>query len=202
MTPPPLTTVESASLTRSQWLTVPNVLCVIRLVGSAGLVLVAFAGLPRWFLFGYLFLALTDWLDGRLAVWLKQQTLVGALLDSLADVVMYAVLLFGAVWLKGPVLLAEIWWIGAALATYASSIAVGLLKFGRLPSYHTLLAKISALLVLVATICLFTDWSIWPLRIASAVLMLANLEAIAVTSILRRWEANVWSLYHVLRKSP
>jgi cardiolipin synthase len=200
MTVPRTTSDESIPLARNRWLTVPNVLCVIRLVGSPGLVLVALAGHPRYFLLSYLFLALTDWLDGRLAIWLKQQSSLGSILDSLADVAMYAALLFGAVWLKGPVLLSEIWWIGVALAVYAATVAAGFLKFHRLPSYHTLIAKFSAFLVLAATICLFTGWSIWPLRIASAVITLGNLEGIAITCILPVWKANVWSLYHVLRK--
>lgn len=199
---PHVKTDESLAGTHTRWLTVPNVLCVIRLVGSVGVVLVALAGHPRYFLFGYLFLALTDWLDGKLAVWLKQQTPLGAILDSLADVAMYASLLIGAVWLKGPILLAEIWWIGVALAAYAAAITAGLLKFHRLPSYHTLIAKFSAFLVLVAMICLFVDGSIWPLRIASAVVALGNLEGIAITCILPVWKADVWSLYHVLRKVP
>lgn len=200
MTVPRDTSDESAPLAHTRWLTVPNVLCAIRLVGSPILVLVALEGHPRYFLLGYVFLAFTDWADGKLAVWLNQQTTLGAILDSLADVAMYTALLFGAVWLKGPVLLTEIWWIGIALVAYAATVSTGLLKFHRLPSYHTLIAKFSAFLVLAATICLFTDWSIWPLRIASAVITLGNLEGIAITCSLPVWKANLRSLYHVLRK--
>ena len=39
---------------------------------------------------------------------------------------MYAPLLIGAIWLKGPILLSEIWWIGVALASYAAAITAGL----------------------------------------------------------------------------
>lgn len=200
MTSPLRPATESAPVSSKGWLTLPNILCSVRLAGSPVLVLIALAGQPYYFLFGYLVLIFTDWLDGKLAVWFKQQTSLGAVLDSIADAVLYAALLFGAVWLKGPVLLAESWWIAAAVITFAASIATGLLKFHRLPSYHTLLAKLSALLMLVATICLFSGWSIVPLRIATAVVALGNLEAIAITFLLPRWRANVWSLYHVLRQ--
>lgn len=199
MTSPLRPTTESAPVSPKEWLTLPNILCSIRLAGSPVLVLIALAGQPYYFLFGYLALISTDWIDGKLAVWFKQQTSLGAVLDSVADAVLYAALLFGAVWLKGPVLLAEGWWIAVALTTYAASIVMGLLKFHRLPSYHTLLAKFCAFLMVVAAICLFSGWSIVPLRIATAVVALGNLEAIMITYLLPRWRANVWSLYHVLR---
>ena len=193
---------EPVSRSRARWLTIPNILCVIRLVGSMVLASVVLGGHPGWFLPGFLFLAITDWLDGKLAIWLQQQTSPGAVLDSVADAAMYATLLTCSVWLKGPLLLAEFAWIGIALATYAISIAAGIVKFGRLPSYHTYLAKLSAFLMLVATICLFCEWSIWPLRIATAVISLGNLEAIAITRLLPAWRPNVWSLYHVFRRLP
>lgn len=77
--------------------------------------------------------------------------------------------------------------------------AAGLWKFGRWPSYHTRGAKTSWLLVLIATVSLLTDWSIWPLRIAAWGVTLTNVEATLITIVLPRWQADVPSLYHALR---
>jgi cardiolipin synthase (CMP-forming) len=180
-------------------LNLPNLLCLGRLVGSFFLVGIALGGTNQVFLAVFLVLALTDYVDGRLAVWLGQQTTFGARLDSLADISLFAAVLFGAVWLEGPALRAEWAWITAAVVSYAASNTASLTKFRRLPSYHTRAAKVSNFLILVATAALFTGWSVWPLRIATAAVTLANLEAVAITCTLRQWRVNVPSLYHALR---
>lgn len=189
---------NAASMARR--LTIPNLICGFRLVGAIGLVAVILADAPRVFLAIFLVLALTDYVDGRLAVWLKQQTSFGARLDSVADSTLYAVLLFAAIWMKGEVLRAEWVWIATAVGGYLLSTTAGLIKFGKLPSYHTRLAKLCNLLMLAAVVALFSDWSVWPLRIATAAVTLANLETLAITIVLRRWRVNVPSLWGALRE--
>lgn len=46
---------------------------------------------------------------------------------------------------------------------------------------------------------LFTDWSLWPLRIALAFTALTNLEALGITIISPAWRADVTSVYHAWR---
>lgn len=74
---------------------VPNAFCVIRLIGSLGLIGMAIIDWPTVFLAVFLLLMLTDWIDGRLAAWLQQCTTFGARLDSIADAALYGALLFG-----------------------------------------------------------------------------------------------------------
>ena len=177
-------------------LNVPNLLCAMRLIGSPVLVGLAVAGQPEIFVALLIFLLLTDWLDGKLAILWKQQTTFGARLDSFADAAMYSALLFGAVWLKWDVVRNEAAWLIAAVATYALSTAVGFAKFGRWPSYHTRAAKTCWLLTTIAAISLFAGWPVWPLRIAALAVALTNLEALAITSVLPKWRADVTSVYH------
>jgi len=174
--------------------TIPNALCVVRLAASPGLVLLAIADEPRWTLALFLTLMATDWLDGKLAVWLDQRSRIGPRLDSIADVAMYAALLFAGAWLQGSVLVSNWIWVGAALVTYVVSCVAALLKFWRLPSYHTRTAKAAWLLMIVAVVALFADWSVWPLRIAMLGVVIANLEAVTITALLPRWRADVISL--------
>lgn len=180
------------------WLTVPNALCAVRSVGSLALFPLALAERPLTLLVVFLVLAATDWLDGKLAVWLDQQSPLGARLDSLADAVMYGGLLFGVVCLQGEVLGAEWPWIVAALVAYAASCAAALIKYGRFPSYHAWSAKIAWMLTVTATVLLFWGQAAWPLRVALLAVTVANLEALLITLILPEWRANVRSFADVL----
>ena len=179
--------------------TVPNVLSVVRLVGSLVLVPLAVYEWPVAFLITYLALTATDWIDGKLARWLGQVSKIGPKLDSASDVTMYTALLFGLLWLFGDALLGEAVLIATAAASYAISCLVSLLKFHRLPTYHTRAAKISWFVVLAAVVALFLDWSIWPLRLAAVTVLLTNLEATLITFVLPRAVEDLPSLYHALR---
>jgi CDP-diacylglycerol--glycerol-3-phosphate 3-phosphatidyltransferase len=180
-------------------LTVPNFLCIVRLVGSFILVPIAWQGHNEVFLWCFIFLSMTDWIDGKLAIILNQRTVLGARLDSWADATLYVALLFGIVTLYGDTLRSELAWIATALVTYLVSTAAGFWKYKRWPSYHTRAAKTSWFLTAVAVIALFSEWSLWPLRIAAVAVTLTNLEAILITIISPAWRADVTSVYHAWR---
>jgi len=196
---PGRTVNESLPTPGEALLTVPNILSAIRIAGSLVLAGLAIADRPGWFLGVFVFLALTDWVDGKLAILLNQRTVFGARLDSWADAGLYASLLFGCLWLQGRVLAQEMGWIAAAIGTYGVTTAAGLWKFGRWPSYHTRAAKTSWLLVTIGAVCLLGGWSLWPLRIATVAVAFTNIEATLITSVLPEWRANVPSLYHAFR---
>jgi len=180
--------------------TIPNLLCLIRLAGSFVLVAIAWLNLPDTFLYLFIFLAMTDWLDGKLAILLNQRSVFGARLDSWADAALYFALLAGLLRLYGETLYREIIWVIPALASYLISTVAGFWKYRRWPSYHTLSAKTSWFLTIVGVLGLFTDWSLWPLRIALLVITITNLEAILITSVSPVWRADVSSILHVWRK--
>jgi len=180
--------------------TVPNVLCAIRLLGSVVLAALAVAGRSELFFWLFVALAFTDWLDGKLAILLRQKSVLGARLDSWADAALYAALLFGVLWLHGSIIRAELGWILPGVASYGISTTAGFWKFRRWPSYHTRAAKISWFLVAVAVVCLFEGWTVWPIRVAAAAVILTNLEALLITILSTRWRADLESVVHVLRE--
>ena len=182
-------------------LTVPNLLCVIRLLGSFILIPIAWQGQNEVFLWCFIFLAMTDWLDGKLAILLNQRTVLGARLDSWADAALYAALLFGVVTMYSAILWSELVWISAIFVTYLISTAAGFWKYKRWPSYHTRAAKTSWFLTAAAVIALFSDWAIWPLRIAALAVTITNFEALLITIISPTWRADVTSVYHAWRDS-
>ncbi len=179
--------------------TAPNLLSGIRLFGIAPLLWLAWGGSRRLFVGWLLFLILTDWIDGRLAVALDQRTELGARLDSTADALMYAAIALSFWWLLPDVLLDHRTWFLTMLGAFLLSSAVGLVRFGRMPSYHTRAAKAGWLLVGVVTV-----WTVWTgddaaVPWALAWVVLTNLEALLIGLVLSEWRADVPTLLDALR---
>lgn len=181
--------------------TIPNRVAVARLLLSPLLVPVAWAGRDRLFLALFLVILATDWIDGRLAVLLDQRTEIGARLDTVADGVLYTVVLIGLYLLVGEAFVAEWPWMVTAVAAYALSWGVGLAKFGRVPSYHPWSAKLAALLTVVAVVALVASDDAAMLRIATVAVTVANLEATAITLRLDRPRPDVPGLW-ALGRTP
>jgi cardiolipin synthase len=182
---------------KDRFLTIPNIICFLRVLGSLCLIWVAAAGYARVFVISFVALSLSDWIDGKLARWLNQRSDFGARLDSASDSILYACLLVGSLILKWDVLQHEVVWIGVGLASYGLTTGYGLWKYGRIPSYHTYGAKTTQWLVLIGAVSMLLDISVWPLRVAVVAGTLTNLEATAMTYYLPAWTADVLSVWHV-----
>lgn len=184
--------------TTPRW-TIANALCVLRLTGCPVLLYLAYHGHATAFVSLFVFLVLTDWVDGKLARWLGQRSAFGAQLDTWADIALYGCLLLSAGWLVPEALRREWPWVAVALGAYAGSVTVAMIRFGRWPAYHTRSAKICWLLIFVGVVFLFAGWSAWPMRIAMIGATLANLEAMAITLMLPHWRTDVSSAFQIMR---
>lgn len=180
--------------------TIPNIICVLRILGSIVLVVLAANGRDQVFLWLFVALVMSDWVDGKLAILLNQRSTWGPRLDSWADAALYLALLIGSLLLRGEVLQSELEWVLPALASYALSTLAGFWRYRRWPSYHTRAAKTSCFLILAGAVCLLGGWDLWPLRIALAAVTLTNLEALLITILTPHWQADVESVFHVLRE--
>lgn len=189
---------EPESQYRHNYVTIPNVICAIRLIGAIWLFWLITQNSLVLFTCVFVALNLSDWIDGRLARWLNQRSDFGARLDSFADSVLYGALFFGLFWFRGDVLVRESLFWGVGLLSYLLTTGMGLWKYGRVPSYHTYGAKVSQWFVLAGAICLLLDYTVWPFRIAMFLVTLTNLEATAITWILPKWRADVLTILHVL----
>lgn len=179
--------------------TIPNLLCVLRLAGLAPASWLAWRGERAAFLWVVAGLLLTDWLDGKLAKILDQQTTFGARLDSVADAAMYGVFALCLWWLE-PDTIREVWaWLVAVGITWLLSYVVGLVRFRRPPSYHTLGAKGSWLVGGIAFVTVVLTEQTLPLVLALALVVATNVEAVIISLVLPEWEINVRSLMHALR---
>jgi CDP-diacylglycerol--glycerol-3-phosphate 3-phosphatidyltransferase len=183
-----------------RWLTVPNAISVLRLMATPVMLVLAWHGERTAFVVLLAALLATDWIDGRLAALLNQRTTLGARLDSLADVLLYTALAPCAWWLRPDFMRSDALLLAAVATTYLLTSLVSVVRFGRLPSYHTLAAKVCLALAAIGAVVLFAGGSLWPVRIAMAVAIATNLEATAISLVLRGWLADVPSLVHALRR--
>jgi len=190
---------NSGNSYRRRVLTIPNVICAVRLVGAFLLFGVALGGYTTLFAVMFAVLSLSDWIDGKLARWLNQRSDFGARLDSVADSVLYTALFFGSLWLRWELLRGEAAWWLMALSSYLLTTLFGLWKYGKIPSYHTYGAKLSHWLIFAGALSLLLDVSIWPFRIAMISVMITNLEATAISWCLKEWRADVLTILHVLQ---
>lgn len=194
----PVAEVDGPDPFQHRYLTIPNIICVARFIGSLVILWFAFTGNATVFTIGFIVLSLSDTVDGRLARWLNQRSVFGARLDSASDATLYACLAIGSLMLKWKQLQPEIIWFIVPLVSYAVTTGYGLWKYGRIPSYHTYGAKWSQWLVLGGATAMLLDWSMWPMRVASIAVTFTNIEATAISYVLPTWRADVLTLLHVL----
>lgn len=177
---------------------IPNALSLLRLLVTPLMLLVAWHGAERAFLILMFMAWTTDALDGYLARRWNQCTALGARLDSIGDLAFYTALSLGAWWLWPERLQAQALAIGVIVASYLLPVFVGLIKFHRLPSYHTHAVKFAAVVTAVAVIALLVFDSGWLMYLAAPVCLYAALEEIAITLLLRELRDNIPSVWRLL----
>ena len=175
-------------------------LSLLRILGSFGLLVFAFQLAPYWFVGLYLILGFTDLIDGPIARWLKQESVHGAKLDSIADVLLSGCLLCGVVILRWAEIRPEAIWIGVAIFSYAVALGFTFFKFRRFPSFHTYSAKVNHFLVAIAGVLLVVFGWVWPLQIVCLTTCLTNLEVLLIAIYIENYRTNVGSIFRLKRK--
>jgi len=188
-----------AARSRPRILTPPNVLSFVRLFGAAFLPPVLASGSRRAFLWIFVVLVATDWLDGRLARRFAWRTRFGAMLDSVADKAVHLGALVALAWALPATFLRELPWIVAAVGMYAAAATLSLMRFRTLPGYHTVAAKVSWVAVGAGFIALVALDLAWPFRAALGLAVLTNVEILAIAAVLDEPRVDVPSFAAALR---
>ncbi len=134
-----------------------NVVTALRIVGSAILI---FMHCPSvGFTVIYTLTGITDVLDGWIARKTGAAGRFGAKLDSVADLLFYAVMLIKFLPVLWQTLPVAIWYfVAAALAVRVSAYLVAAIRYRRFASLHTLLNKVTGGAVFLLPYALALSW--------------------------------------------
>ena len=141
----------------------PNIITLLRIVGSLGLLLCDVSGVAFWIIYGLC--GISDIADGWLARKQKCVTKTGALLDSLADICFVAC----CAWKLLPILELPQWlwlWAGVIVAIKVVNQISALVMYGHCCFPHTTANKATGFLLFIAVPMAFLQLSpspLWPL---------------------------------------
>ena len=149
----------------------PNIITLLRIVGSLGLLLCDVSGVMFWII--YALCGISDIVDGWLARKLKCVTKTGALLDSLADICFVACLCL----LLLPILDLPQWlwlWTGVIVLIKVVNQISALVMYGHCCFPHTTANKATGFLLFIAVPMAF--FTIIPITIVAAIATFAAVE--------------------------
>lgn len=182
-------------------LSIPDWLSVYRILAAP--VLIVFIFLDERFIFALLLLIsfLSDAVDGYLARKMNIVTQRGAQLDSIGDAITFCVGLGGILKFEYSFVLEYIVVIGLAFGLYLFQLFMAYWRYGMPSSFHTYLAKLSAILQAGFMLyLLFFGVQLWVFYIATFFSIIETIEEIILIIIFPTWKANVKGLYWVITK--
>jgi cardiolipin synthase len=179
-----------------------NGITAYRLVASFFLLYLVFTGQADIFKWMLAISFFTDAIDGFLARWYKVTSVMGARLDSIADDLTILVAVIGVFRLKPDFVQQELVLIIVLLALLVIQTVMALIRYGKISSFHTYLAKLAALLQGSFLILLFflPEPPLTLFYIASVVTILEIAEEMILVVLLPEWKANVHGLYWALKE--
>ena len=178
----------------------PNALTSLRIAAIPFLVWAAFAQHHAVFTVLMISCLVGDIADGILARALNAASPLGALLDSIADSLLFFVAGFGA-WVFYPdVLRAHPVAFALIPGLWIVENLAALIRYGRLSSFHTYLSRVAAYAMGIFIGLLFLGaLQPWLMYIGVGVLALATAEEFVLLWLLPEWTADVRGVYWVLK---
>ncbi len=145
---------------------------------------------------------LTDAVDGFLARTFKANSVLGAKLDSIGDDLTILAAVIGLAVAKTEFLKTE-WLIFAIpLGLFFIQLAAAIIRYRKISSFHTYLAKTAAVLqgFFLCSMFLFDRPAYWLFYTTALITTLELIEEIIIVFVLREWKTNVRGLFWVLHR--
>lgn len=179
-----------------------NAITIYRIIAAPILIVIALMGyltVFKWLLPVSFF---TDLIDGYLARKFKVTSIFGSKLDSIGDDLSFVAAIAGAFIFKFDFITDHLFLASLLLGLYLMQTISALLKYKRLTSFHTYMAKLATLFQGFFLIFLFILPSpiLWLFYTAAIITIIDLTEEILIIFYLRTWEANVKGLYWILKK--
>lgn len=181
-----------------KYLTIPNLLTVFRMLGTAALAFLPPLTVPFFAL--YLICSATDIADGVIARKTGAVSDFGARLDSVADILFYAVILLRLFPTLRGTLPVQVWWLaGAALAFRLCAYLAAACRHRRFAALHTYLNKCTGALLFALPLLLLTPAAVLISFAVCVMGVLASAEELCLHLCSPAYDANVKSLLCLLR---
>ncbi len=180
--------------------TIPDWFSFYRLVAAPLLIVLLILQereLFSWFLFiSYA----TDFIDGKLARWLKVVKPEGSQIDSLGDQITFLLGVAGVMVFEWAFIREHYWVIIIAFSPYVLQMILAWLKYGMLTAFHTYLAKFSALVQAFFILwTLFFQPNLWLFYSMILIGVLETLEEIVLIFMYKHWTSDVKGIYWAVR---
>ena len=177
----------------------PNMVSMVRIMMAPVMIGLAWLDYPGWFIAAVLFSGFTDVLDGFLARTLHQITEFGSHLDSWGDFIVYSCMAIGA-WMLWPErVVEESLWFTAIVLSFVLPAIAGFIKFRSFTSYHTLSVKAAVFVTFVGYCLLFAGIDDTVFKIAAVLCVIAGLEEIVITLLMRHQHVDVGTVLRAWR---
>jgi CDP-diacylglycerol--glycerol-3-phosphate 3-phosphatidyltransferase len=142
----------------------------------------------------------TDMIDGFLARKLKITSARGSQLDSFGDQMTFAVAIIGLLFYEYDFMKAHSFYIILVFVPYIFQMFIAFIKYRKATSFHTYLAKLSAIVQAVFILwLLFFGPIYWLFYVMIALGLLETIEEIALIFMYDNWVAGVKGIYWALR---
>ena len=179
-----------------------NAITAYRVISAPVLILLALTGhleIYKWLLLVSFF---TDIIDGTLARKLHVTSVFGSKLDSIGDDLSFVAAIVGVFAFRQKFIVDNLVWVIVLLGFYLLQTILALIKYGKITSFHTYIAKIAAIAQGSFLLLLFIlPQPIHWLFYAAAIITIIDLtEETIILFYLAEWQADVKGLYYVLKK--
>jgi len=179
-----------------------NTITLYRLAAAPLLIFLALDHQPgpfKWLLAVSFF---TDAIDGYLARRYKVTSILGSRLDSIADDFTIIAAIIGLFIFKSGFIRQELILFGLLLGLYILQTGLALIRYKKITSFHTYMAKIAAVMQgIFLLLMFFLPEPPYAVFYTAAIITLLDLtEEIILVLILPRWQADVKGLYWVIKK--
>lgn len=144
----------------------------------------------------------TDLIDGYLARKYKVTSIIGTKLDSIGDDLTVLVALIGLIVLKPDFIPQHIVIFIILLVLFIVQTTYAFIRYRKMTSFHTYLAKTAALLqgVFLLLVFFIDEPNLILFYAAAIITILELIEEIILVTILPKWQTNVKGIYWVLKK--
>lgn len=179
---------------------VPNTISGLRIVGTASLLFIEPMSVAFYII--YTLCGISDVLDGWVARTTKTTSELGSKLDSIADLLLYAVMIvrvFPVLWKK---LAVWVWYIVvSALVVRLLSYGVAAIKYRRFASMHTYGNKITGLLAFLVPYFLLLENATPACAVVAAAALLSSGEELVIHCCSKEYCPSVKSIFALPRKA-